>query len=314
MSVRPARPTATSTFLSLFHLRLAVRVGEGHLYAVLGLLHLLNSCAGVHVDAALFEEARNLLGNFLVLDRNHARQKFENGHLCAEGAEERAEFHAHSARADDDERFRNLVHCEDFDVGQDAVVGFEPGEHFGLGASGENHVFRFYRADFSARRRDFNRVHAALRRAGQSANALDARDLVLLHQEIETLGVLGDDGVLALEHRGPVERGRADAPNAKISGVLQVVPDFGVEEQGLGRDAAHVEAGAAELVGLLNQRHFQSVLSAANGRRVTGWPAANNRHIINRLCRRLVCQGELHSGARQLLAAPPATVQFNGCA
>ena len=114
----------------------------------------------------------------------------------------------------------SCVDGENFDVGQDAVVGLQAGQHLGLGAGGQNDVLRLDLADFGRSRRHFDGVHAVLRRAGQPAIALDARDLVLLHQEVEALGVLGDDGVLALQHGGPVERGRADAFNAEFGGVL----------------------------------------------------------------------------------------------
>ncbi len=76
----------------------------------------------------------------------------------------------------------------------------------------------------AAGRGNFDGMHAVLCRAGEPAGARNDGDLVLLHQEFEALDVLGDDGVFALEHRGPVERGRADAGNAKLGGVLQVVP------------------------------------------------------------------------------------------
>ena len=82
--------------------------------------------------------------------------------------------------------------------------------------------------------------------------------------------MLGDDGVLALEHRGPVERGRADAPNAEFGGVLQVVPDFGVEEQGLGGDATHQQASTPKPVELLDQCDLQPIFRATNRRRVAG--------------------------------------------
>ncbi len=45
-----------------------------------------------------------------------------------------------------------------------------------------------------------------------------------------------------------------------------------------------MQAGAAQLVGLLDQCDLEPVLRRANGRRVTGRPAANDRHIENRLC------------------------------
>jgi hypothetical protein len=128
--------------------------------------------------------------------------------------------------------------------------------------------------------------------------AFEPRDLVLLHQEVQALDVLGDDRVLALEHGGPVERGRAEALNAKIGGVLQMVPDFGVEEQSLGGNAAHMQAGSAQLRGRLDERHLEPILRRANRRRVAGRPAADDRHVVDRLCR-LFSQGKLHSGARR---------------
>ena len=41
--------------------------------------------------------------------------------------------------------------------------------------------------------------------AGQAAVALDHVDLVLLHQELDALGVLGDDLVLAVEHQREIQ-------------------------------------------------------------------------------------------------------------
>ncbi len=213
---------------------LAVGVGIGDADAVLGLLHFLDPRAGIHVDAALLEQAGQLLRNFLVFHGNHAGQELDDGDFGAEGAEQGAELHAHRARANDDQRLGHLLHGQDFDVGENAAVGLEAGQHFGLGAGGEDDVLGLDLADFAGRVAYLDGMHVALRRAGEPAKALEPGDLVLLHQEVETLGVLDDDGVFALEHRGPVERGRADAANAEVGGVLQMVPDFGVEEQGLG--------------------------------------------------------------------------------
>ena len=81
------------------------------------------------------------------------------------------------------------------------------------------------------------------------AVAGDHGDLVLLHQEAKTLGVLVDDGGLALLHGIPVECAAVDVVDTVVGGVLEVVPDLGVEEQRLGRNAAHVQAGAAKNIG-----------------------------------------------------------------
>ena len=61
--------------------------------------------------------------------------------LGAEAAEDGAELDAHRAGADDDERLGRLLEGEDFDVGEDAVVGLLAEEHARLRAGGEDDVF-----------------------------------------------------------------------------------------------------------------------------------------------------------------------------
>jgi hypothetical protein len=68
--------------------------------------------------------------------------------------------------------------------------------------------------------------------------------------------------------------------------------------EGFGGDAAHVQAGAAQLVGFFDQRDLQPVLRRANGRCVAGWSAAHNRYIVD-----YFCQGKLHSGALKFWSA-----------
>ena len=91
-------------------------------------------------------------------------------------------------------------------------------------------------------------MHALGGGTGQAAVALDARDLVLFDQEVETLGVLDNDAVFALLDGAPVEGWSADAIDAELRGVQHVVPYIGVEQQRLGGDAADVQAGSAQLV------------------------------------------------------------------
>ena len=106
-------------------------------------------------------------------------------------------------------------------------------------------------------------------------------DLVFLHQEDEALGMLVDDALLALLDGVPVELAFAEAFDAVLHRMLQVVIDFGIEQQGLGGDAAPVQAGAAELAFFFNQRDFQAILAGANGRRVTGRAAADDGDVID---------------------------------
>ena len=96
----------------------------------------------------------------------------------------------------------------------------------------------------------FDGEYAVLRGAGEFAVAFHGLHLVLLHQEVEALGVLGDDLVFAILNRGPVEFAGIDAFDAVLLRFFQVIPEFGVEEQRFRRNAADVQTGAAEVVRL----------------------------------------------------------------
>ena len=95
--------------------------------------------------------------------------------------------------------------------------------------------------------------------------------------------MLGDDGVLALEHVGPVDLRRGDVVDAEFGTMLEVVPDFGAEKEGFGGDAADVEAGAAELVCALDEGGLEPELAGADGGCVACGPAADDGYVVNDL-------------------------------
>ena len=214
-------------------------------------------------------------------------QHFDDGDFGVERAVDRGELHAHRSRADDHQRLRNLFQAENFDVGENAIVGFEAGQHAGFGAGGEDDVLGFELGGLAVVG-DFDGEHAVLRRAGQLAVAFHGLDFVLLHQELEALGVLGDDLRFALLNRGPVELARVDALDAEFFRVFQVVPEFGVEEQRLGRDAADVQAGAAEESVFFDESGFQAVLAGADGGGVSGRAAADDGDVVDGFGQRVV--------------------------
>lgn len=111
--------------------------------------------------------------------------------------------------------------------------------------------------------------------------ACEDGDLILLHQKDQALGMFVDDALLALLDGVPVQLALAQALDAVLHRVLQVVIDFCIEQQGLGGDASPVQAGAAELAFFFNQRDFQAILAGANGRRVTGRTAADDGDVID---------------------------------
>ena len=99
--------------------------------------------AGMEVDAALAVHARQFLGNFFVLHRNQARQHFDDGHFAIERAVDRGKLHPDGSGADDHQRLGNLFQAENFDVGEHAIAGFEPGNHAGFRPGRQNHILGF---------------------------------------------------------------------------------------------------------------------------------------------------------------------------
>ena len=72
----------------------------------------------------------------------------------------------------------------------------------------------------------------------------------------------------------------------------------------LGGDAAPVEAGAAELVGLFDERDFEAELRGADGAGVAGGAAADDCEVVNRLCQGVLrsCEAEVWNADRIVYA------------
>src|SRR6185369_13183732 len=86
-------------------------------------------------------------------------------------------------------------------------------------------------------------AHAVL--AGELRRTLDPGDLVLLEEELDTLGVLRADGARALHRDAEVELHLAGR-DAELGSLLQLLGDVGRFEQRLGGDAPPDDARAAE--------------------------------------------------------------------
>ena len=164
-------------------------------------------------------------------------------------------------------------------------------------------MLRLQLARLPIRTRQFHSVHTISRRASQLAIARHHRHLVLLHQKLKALGVFVHDHRFALQHVLPIQHRRRHVIDSVFRRILQVIPYLRVKQQRLRRNAAHMQTRPAQHAVLLNQRHFQPELPAANRRRISRRPAPNNRHIINRVLDRL-CHHKLHSGALSIVRRP----------
>src|SRR5579863_1137617 len=236
--------------------------------------------ADVEIDAALAIDAGEFFRDFFVFDGNEARQHFDNRHFAIEGAIDGGELDSDGSGADNHQGLGKILQAEDFDVGEDAVAGLKAGDHAGFGAGREDYIFRFDVASFVVVH-DFDGEYAVLRGAGELAIAFQGLNVIFLHQEVEAFGVLGDDLVLAILDRGPVELAGIDAFDAVFLGFFQMIPEFGVEKQSLGRDATHVQTGAAEESVFLNERGFQAVLAGADCSGVSGRSAADDSDVVD---------------------------------
>ncbi len=96
--------------------------------------------------------------------------------------------------------------------------------------------------------------------------------------------MLGDDPVFAVQNGFPVDGDLAHPFDAVFGGILQVVIHLGIEKQGLGRDAAQVQASAPQLLLPLDQSDLQPILAGADGGCVSSRTAADDDDVVNRFC------------------------------
>src|SRR6185437_131249 len=158
-------------------------------------------------------------------------------------------------------------------------VGLEPGQRARSGAAGDDEILGVELADRLAVLGD---AEASL--AEQLPLAVDHRDLVLLHQEADAVRKLLCHLARALDHFLGVIGDLLGGEAIGIEAVQQVV-DLGASQQRLGRDAAPVEADAAEMLAL-DHRRLHAELRGADRRDIAARPAAENEGIEGCVCQK----------------------------
>src|ERR1051326_2450036 len=259
--------------LRLDRLLLAFRFDDG-LHAVLADLARHHLRVGEDVDALLLEDARELLRHFFVLDREEERHDLDDRHLRAEAREDRGELAADRARADDEHRLRHVLQFEDVVGVDDALaVGLDVRQVLRHGAHGQDDVLGLVLLPL-----DVDGV--AVDDRGETLQALD---FVLAEEELDAFDVGVDDALLARLHGAEVELRVADG-DAELFRLLDLVPDVGVLEEGLGRNAAAEETGAADVRVLLDDGHFHAELPGADARDVAARSAADDDEVVCLVC------------------------------
>ena len=263
----------------------AFAVVDGRGDAVGFLVELGHLGAGENFDALLLETLARESGDLGVLDRQDLRQHLDHRHLGAERAVERGELDADGAGADHQQRLRHAVRHHGLEIGPDQLlVRLETRQHARPRAGGDDDVlglvcagaeralWRFAAAGF----------HGDLAGRVDRGFAPDHRDLVLLHEKADAV-------VEALRHRARAlhhgARIVADLAGRKpvILGVLHVVKDLRRAQQRLGRDAAPVQADAAQIFAL-DDGGLEAELRRADGADIAARPRADDDDVEIGLC------------------------------
>ena len=142
-------------------------------------------------------------------------------------------------------------------------------------------------------------------------------DLVLLEQELDALDVAVDALVLERHHRREIELGRGHADAHLAEAVAGLLEQFGGVQQRLRRDAADIEAGAAEGRALFHHGGFQAELRRADGADIAAGAGADDDEVVGHTT--LQIQHQCRAGSsrhsftrtRKVTASRPSTMRWS---
>src|SRR5690606_2161377 len=240
--VAVTRGVRASTYGDQQHVGLEGFTGlQRHGDAVLVLLRAGELHTRLESDLAPTERPLKLLGGELVLRRYQSGQRFYDGDLGTEGGPDTGELDADHAAAQHDGLLGYEVEGQRVLAGDDAPAEFQTGDRLRVRTGGEHEVLPGVAGAF----------HVDGGAADEGPGALHVVDLVGLRESLQSLVQPRDHRILVL-----VDTGDVDAVEHGLDAELFAVPrrvgDLGGVEQRLGRNAASMQAGAAQLV-LLDQ-------------------------------------------------------------
>ena len=262
-SVRGPRPTATST-------RSVLRVSPFSSDTVTPPSDCstpLNLTPVLKLILRLRNARSSCLDERGILQRHEGGERLDDRDLGAERLPDRRELDADDAAADDDDVVGHLAHRQRLVAGDDPAADLEAGQRARVRAGGEHQVLAGV-----ARAVDLDGAVA-----DDLALALDDGDAGGLDHALQALVEPADDAVLVLVdlgHVDAVERA-LDAERGAFAGA---VGDLGGVQEGLGGDAAVVQARAAELA-LLDEGDRQAELHRSKGTGVAA-AAAPEHHDV----------------------------------
>ena len=232
------------------------------------------------LDRGLFHDRHALLDELLpgecadlgILDGQDAVHDLDDGRLGAKRVEEAGEFDADGARSDDQQLFRHVRRDQRVLVVPDQLaVRLQPRQLARPRAGGQDDGFR---GDLLGPLVGLD-GHAAF--AGQLGLPHDDRHLVLLEQVADAAGQLLGDAARPLHDRIQVI---ADAVGLQpeFFGAMHQVVHLGGPQHGLGRDAAPVQADAAQMLAF-DTGHLEAQLRAPDRGHIAARPCADHHQV-----------------------------------
>ena len=241
----------------------AVHLGTGHLGA------------RVDLEPLLAEDLVGFLHQILIVAGENRGQEFDDRDLGTQAAPHRAELEADHTAADDHQmlghfRNRQRAHVRQYTP----LVELQERQLHRHGARGDDH-----RRALPVRDRAVGRYHFHHVARLQRAVALGPRDLVLLEQELDALGVLGHDVGFASHHRRQVDRGAVDLD--PVFGRMQAQPFvvFGALEECLRRNAPYIHARSAQRLVEFDAGDGEAELCRANRGDIAAGAAAKHHDV-----------------------------------
>ena len=203
-------------------------------------------------------------------------EEFDDRHLGPEPPPYRAELEPDDAGADDKELLRHLGKIERAGRRHDAfLVDVDAVQPRNVRAGGDDDGLGLQRLRLAV-----GVGHLDFTRRGDAAGAVKRVDLVLLEQKRDALDVAVDVLLLVLEQRGKIDARLADLD----AHLRKTVAGFLIELRGVQhrfrRDAADVEAGAAEGGAFLDDGGFQPELRGADGADIAAGAGTNDDEVV----------------------------------
>ena len=190
----------------------------------------------------LGEDLGSLLGHIDIGHRQKVRQRLEDSHLGPQAAPDATHFETDDPCTDDRELLWHGLQIKRTGViANHHIIHGHPRQVARLGAGGNDHLFRDN--NFLT---DLDLPATVFRRANKGAVTVEQGNLVLLEQSLDAPGELGNDAVLAPDHRRHVDFRRTDSDTLRGKTVRGLGEEVRGMQKGFGRNAADIEAGTAE--------------------------------------------------------------------